>query len=199
VSGFRNPVDVAAPHTRADVVNALRAVHVQSAAYWRSLSEAAFWAPIGSAWSPAEHVRHLTTSMRALTRGLGLPRPLLLLLFGRARAPLRPYDEVRTTYYAALDAGGQAGRFAPSALEVRGDLADARERVLSHHAQAVGELVAAINAWTDASVARYRLPHPLLGKLPVLEMLYFTVYHNQHHAVVAARRAAGLPARASAP
>jgi hypothetical protein len=35
----------------------------------------------------------------------------------------------------------------------------------------------------------YRLPHPLLGKLTVREMLFFTVYHNAHHLdQVASRR-----------
>jgi hypothetical protein len=35
---------------------------------------------------------------------------------------------------------------------------------------------------------RIRLPHPLLGRLTTREMLFFTLYHNQHHVEVAKRR-----------
>ena len=31
------------------------------------------------------------------------------------------------------------------------------------------------------------LPHPLLGKLTVREMLFFTVYHVQHHRALVER------------
>ena len=45
---------------------------------------------------------------------------------------------------------------------------------------------------SQADLDRYRLPHPLLGKLTVREMLFFTVYHNYHHVrSVADRLAAG--------
>ena len=28
---------------------------------------------------------------------------------------------------------------------------------------------------------KYVLPHPLLGKVTLREMLYFTIHHNEHH------------------
>jgi len=31
------------------------------------------------------------------------------------------------------------------------------------------------------SLDKFMLPHPLLGKLAVREMLFFTMYHNLHH------------------
>jgi hypothetical protein len=41
------------------------------------------------------------------------------------------------------------------------------------------------------------MPHPLLGKLTVREMLLFTLYHNLHHVQNVARRK-GLVFEASA-
>jgi len=32
------------------------------------------------------------------------------------------------------------------------------------------------------SVDQYQLPHPVLGKLTIREMLFFTIYHNLRHA-----------------
>jgi len=42
--------------------------------------------------------------------------------------------------------------------------------------------------WSELQMDRIRLPHPVLGKLSVREMLFFTLYHNQHHLDAAKRR-----------
>ena len=35
--------------------------------------------------------------------------------------------------------------------------------------------------WKDAQLDQYIAPHPLLGKITVRELCYFTIYHTQHH------------------
>ena len=37
------------------------------------------------------------------------------------------------------------------------------------------------HSWGELALDRYRLPHPLLGRLTVREMLLFTLYHSVHH------------------
>ncbi len=54
--------------------------------------------------------------------------------------------------------------------------------------QAALGLAQGIERWSDAQLDRRCLPHPLLGKLSVREMLFFTLYHNLHHVQVAERR-----------
>jgi hypothetical protein len=49
-------------------------------------------------------------------------------------------------------------------------------------ADAVEELARRIGTWSETDLDRYRLPHPLLGRLTVREMLFFTVQHLAHHA-----------------
>ena len=43
------------------------------------------------------------------------------------------------------------------------------------------KLCTALMKWDDAKLDNYLLPHPLLGKLTLREMMFFTVYHNEHH------------------
>jgi hypothetical protein len=45
--------------------------------------------------------------------------------------------------------------------------------------------------WREADLDRYLLPHPLLGKLTLREMLHFTLYHNYHHVQSVATRLRG--------
>ena len=38
-----------------------------------------------------------------------------------------------------------------------------------------------IDHYSEQDLDKYILPHPLLGKLTMREMMYFTIYHVQHH------------------
>ncbi len=51
-----------------------------------------------------------------------------------------------------------------------------------------------VPSWSETSLDRYRLPHPLLGRLTVREMLFFTLGHGLHHARNVARRKGLWPA-----
>ena len=43
-------------------------------------------------------------------------------------------------------------------------------------------MVAAAEKWDEKELDEYYLPHPILGKLTVREILFFTIYHNLRHA-----------------
>jgi hypothetical protein len=176
------------PWTRDEIVDALGRIHEESVAYWQRFTADAFLAPLGSAWSPADNVRHLTKSIRPVAQALRIPWLLLRLRFGAPRPPSRSYSAVRQAYLQRLAEGVQAGRFAPKPLDPPSDPELARHHILGEHAAAVAALASSISSWRDASLDRCRLPHPALGMLTVREMLFFTLYHNQHHVEVVRRR-----------
>lgn len=173
------------PGSREEILDALDRVAEESAAYWAAFSAPDFFAKISEAWSPADNVRHLAKSIRPVTKALRMPRLVLRVMFGAPRRESVPYDAFRERYLARLAAGGNAGRFAPSQRAV-----SARDEILAQHEQANRELRAAIARWPDAALDRHQLPHPLLGKLTVREMLFFTLYHQLHHIGVVERRRA---------
>jgi len=37
---------------------------------------------------------------------------------------------------------------------------------------------------TDTQLDQYIAPHPLLGKITLRELGYFTIYHTQHHLAI---------------
>ena len=183
------PDVTANPASATQLVAEMRRIHAESAAYWQGYPSSEFFsAPAPGIWSAADHVRHLTKSIRAVTKGLRAPRLVLRISFGRSRAPSRSYRTIVETYRAALGKGAKAGRFAPRPLEEseRGD--EARARVMSQHAEAVESFCGALARWPERSLDSLRLPHPLLGRLTVREMSAFTLYHGVHHVHVAERR-----------
>lgn len=183
------------PSTGTSIQTALTELHVASVSYWETFDTPTFLASIGDAWSPADNVRHLTTSMRAVTRGMRMPRVFLRIAFGRPTSPSRPYTTVRDEYRARLAQGASAGRFAPRPRDAAVDTNSERARIMSYHAMAVTALCDVVSQWPEPALDARRLPHPLLGRLTVREMLLFTVYHNRHHLENVQRRLAsrGLP------
>jgi hypothetical protein len=180
------------PRTRTEILEALGHVQAEVASYFGSLG-AEFNQRTGDAWTPAEHLKHLVTSVNAVARGLAAPKLLLRLRFGRARAPSRSYAQVREAYRAALAAGGKAsGAFVPPPEVVPAeDAGRRRAEILARWDRANVRLRGALERWTEPQLDRILMPHPLLGRLTTREMLFFTLYHNQHHVTAAQRRLAG--------
>lgn len=170
-----------------EILAALRREEEAAVSYWNRFDDETFFAPIGEAWSPAENVRHLTKAIRPVAQALTIPRIVLRLRFGWPRRASLTFDELRTRYDNALAAGGQAGRFAPSP-QSEPDPKTWRARIMNEHRAVQEQLAAAVGRWSDAKLDRYQLPHPLLGKLTVREMLFFTIFHQEHHRDVVERR-----------
>ena len=190
MTGVEHVAPASSPTSRDEICAALERLHTESVEYWSSFATRDFLAPIGDAWSPADNVRHLTKSMRAVSRGLRLPRLFVRIAFRSATHPSRSFEKMREDYRATLASGGKAGRFAPGAMEESADPDVHRARIMGYHAVAVSELRAMAARWTERDLDRLQLPHPLLGPLTVREMLLFTLYHNSHHVEGVRRRLA---------
>ena len=180
--------------TREEIISALERVHREGDAFWNAFDLQSFFQCSGEKWSPAQTVRHLTKSTRPVAKALTTPRLLLRILFGSPRRPPVTYDELRTRYVGLLAEGGQAGRFAPSS-QAESDLGAFRQKIMGDRATARDALIAGIRKWPEQALDRYQLPHPILGRIIVREMLLFTIYHHNHHAEVIRRRT--QPASAS--
>ncbi|WP_157986487.1 DinB family protein [Chitinophaga alhagiae] len=127
-------------------------------------------------WSAGQQMDHLIRSARPVNTALGLPK-LLLRFFGRPMARSRSYEQIRDTYRSVLTQGGVATRpYIPPVTE-----AAQRAPLVQQFAQQKDRMVTLLDKWTEEDLDRYQVPHPLLGKLTMREVLYFTAYHNHHH------------------
>ncbi|HUP45899.1 MAG TPA: DinB family protein [Thermoanaerobaculia bacterium] len=175
------------PRTLEQIIAAFDQQEIESVAYWSAFDTGTFFRRIGSAWSPAENVRHLIKSIRPVVIALGTSKILLRLRFGKARRPSMTYDDLCRRYLQGLAEGGQAGRFAPSPRE-EDDPAAWREAIMRDFVRVNRDLRKMLARWPDVKLDRLQLPHPLLGNLTVREMLFFTLYHQRHHIDVVERR-----------
>ena len=174
--------------TRDEILASLDELGQQGLNFWAEFVPDQFAAPIGEAWSPADNVRHLIKSTLPVTKALKLPGVVLRTLFGPAKNGSSSYDELVARYKSLLAAGGNAGKFAPRTVAVPDDLEAWQLKLIIVCRDSVSDLRRAVERWPENDLDRYRLPHPLLGKITLREMLFFTLYHFDHHQQNVVRR-----------
>lgn len=178
--------EIKAPSNREEIVKELERLANETAEFVDRMPAETFAArqgETGEFWSPAEHLRHLATAVRAVAQGMSLPKLMLALRFGRAKGGSASFEEVRARYQAALGAGGKAsGQYDPSQRAIDKPPDALRDFVMQRWRSAGEELVGSIGKWEEKDLDRYRAKHPLLGMMTVRELLFFTLYHNAHHA-----------------
>jgi hypothetical protein len=108
---------------------------------------------------------------------MGYPRILLRLKFGKVNGPSASYEGVVDRYQQALINGGKAtGEYVPR--EVR---KEEREVLVARFKNEMRVLVNNLHKWSEKNLDNTGVPHPLIGQLTVREMMYFTIYHMEHH------------------
>ncbi len=173
--------DIGVPYRAAELAHAMQALQAQGTELSRRFSLGSFFAPQGTAWSPADQIRHLRKTTLPISLAFYLPSGVLALGFGRGAGASRPYDQIRDAYRASLTKSTSAGIFAPRPDPEVPDPARRREAILNAWHVANHRFAAAVGRWSEAELDRYRLPHPRLGTLTLREMAAFTVYHTEHH------------------
>jgi hypothetical protein len=128
-------------------------------------------------WTAGQQLDHLIRAVKPLTQGFILPSFVFGLLFGKSNRPGKTYEELVEKYKQKLAAGGRAsGRFIPPPIL----LSQKRDLVIKLNKLAA-KLASQVSRLSEQDMDTYILPHPLLGKLTLREMMYFTIYHVEHH------------------
>lgn len=144
----------------------------------QSLDEQAFHFHQEGKWSAAQQLDHLIRSVRPVVLGLSLPPFLLKLIFGKAKRTSRDYDTLVKTYQEALAQGGKSPKaYEPKTSEATGFQSYGCERLL----QLIAGLDRQLENLSETELDQLQAPHPLLGKLTLRELMYFTIYHAEHH------------------
>lgn len=146
---------------------------------WASaLNDDTFFKSVDGKWSTGEQIEHLKKSSSPLVLALRLPKFVLSLVVGKPNRASRSFDDVQLKYKIKLDAIVEmpTTRFYPNLQKDK-----SKKQILDNYLSTTEKLNKAINRWQDEDLDKYILPHPLLGKVTVREMLYFTIFHTRHH------------------
>jgi len=145
--------------------------------YILPMSKEQFEVTPGGKWSAGQNLYHLILAIKPLQLAYSLPKFILKTMFGKANRPSKTYDELVAKYKKKLLEGGRASApFVPPAISF-----EQKDALIKKYVQHKERLSRKIEKQNEEDLDRYILPHPLLGKLTLREMLFFTVHHNEHH------------------
>jgi hypothetical protein len=165
---------------QAQIIAASKIIFEELTDYCLGIPENVFFChPSNSKWSIAESIRHLVISTNTTTMAYALPKWMVRLVGGKPNRGSKTYDELVTKYTNKLLQGGRAsGRYIPKKISP----VYTKEKLLQQWQQTTDRYLDVLTKkWNDETLDNYLAPHPLLGKITLRELCYFTRYHTEHH------------------
>lgn len=138
------------------------------------------WAtgPAGK-WTTGQHVLHLIQSTKPLLLAFSLPGFVLRFRFGKANRPSREYQAIVERYHERLAAN--VGRVSPFSQNMPDTQPDEKEKLIAELTKLNNKLNRSMSRFSEAQLDRLVLPHPLMGKMTLREILLWNAYHTEHH------------------
>ena len=132
---------------------------------------------IDGKWSVSQNVEHINIGLRRLGNYLALPKSNIKSNFGLSERKSTNYETMFKVYRNAFENGVKAtDDFVPKInLEI------GIEELVKDGKKMLDVFMSNLESWTEDELDLYNCPHPFLGKITVREILYFTIYHVQHH------------------
>ncbi|MDB5232584.1 MAG: hypothetical protein JWN76_3389 [Chitinophagaceae bacterium] len=162
---------------RQKLIKSLKENHSSFIDYINGLTNEQFLFTSQQKWTAGQQLNHIYLAVKPVALALSLPKFSLPLLFGKANRPSRTYEDLVNKYLNKLENGGKASRpFIPGAITL-----NQKEIISKGLNKKTNVLCSKIEKFSEQELDTLILPHPLLGKLTIREMLYFTIYHVEHH------------------
>ena len=153
----------------------------QNLVNWMEIHGQEFWSygPSGK-WTSAQQIVHLVQSIKPLNTAMVIPKVALKMKFGKANRPPRSYDQVVNRYHERLREA--EGIVSPFSQEMPEPSLNEMDEWLSRLTKENNKLIKSISkSWKEKDLDICLLPHPLMGKMLVREMLMWHAYHTEHH------------------
>lgn len=163
--------------TKQDIITELEHVFNEITSFAESIDDATFKKRVDKKWSIAENMDHLSISNTITAVAFTTAKFILIQTFKTNKRNNLNYDEVVWRYQRSLSDGGKASfPYQPklSLLTIR----FITEIVWKN---SISNLMNAINNFNEEDLDTYLIPHPLIGKITPRELLFFTIYHVNHH------------------
>ncbi|TMM31423.1 DinB family protein [Polaribacter aestuariivivens] len=135
-------------------------------------------APEGK-WTTAQQIQHLVDSLQLLNNALSYPRFFLKHKFGLCNRETRDYDFIVKNYQKKLIENKDQAAFFNRKLKK--PVLKNRERLLNRLQIQNKKLQYKVNKISDLNLDTLVIPHPLMGKMTIREIVMWTAYHTEHH------------------
>lgn len=130
-------------------------------------------------WTTGQHILHLVDAIKKLNNALSLPKFLLKSKFGVSNRELRPYTAVVKRYQEKLALNKEKAKTYNTGMKI--PLLKEKKHLIQTLNVQNKKLQYKTNKWKDTHLDTLILPHPLMGKMPIREIIMWTAHHTAHH------------------
>jgi len=172
--------------SKDEIIYQLEKISSEFSSFCSAINPDIFFRQPVEKWSVAQNVTHLITSANMTRLVFRLPKFMVRLYTGNPNRPSRSYNEVVEKYTLKLRKGGRAsGRFVAKPVSA----SEGKENILHTFDKAMKKISQVIQKkWSDPQLDQHIAPHPLLGKITLRELCFFTIYHTEHHLNIVKQR-----------
>lgn len=170
---------------KSEIIDTLKKKHADFITYLSGLDDVAFMYSFqNEKWTAGQQADHIYRSLMPIHLILKFPKWTIKQLLGTANRPSKSYDELVAKYYTKLEnrTGTPPGFFSPKEINV-----SIKPIVFAKIENNLNKICTSIEGYSETELDEFILPHPLLGKVTLREMMYFTILHVEHHQKIAAR------------
>ena len=162
---------------KIELVSHLKKNHATFSEFITSLKKDEFEMRPPEKWSAGQQVNHILLSIKPVSLALLLPKFITKAIIGKSNRPSKNYDELVNKYQDVLTNGGKSSKaYIPNTVSY-----SQKEKLIQSLQKIVEKLATQINKLTEEELDSLLLPHPLIGKITIREMIYFSIYHVEHH------------------
>ena len=133
-------------------------------------------------WTVSQQILHLTNSLQLLNNALSYPRFFLKYKFGTCNREPRDYNTVAEKYQQKLIENKDRARVFNQKLKK--PLLKDRKRLLTRLQIQSKKLQYKLLKSSDINLDTLVIPHPLMGKMTIREIIMWTAHHTEHHTAI---------------
>jgi hypothetical protein len=168
--------------SKIQIISSLKESGQRAQSWFEGIPVDQFFTREGEVWSASDNVDHMIKAIKPITKALKLPKVALQTLFGKPVNLSRSYEEICRIYSDEITKGAKAsGSFLPK-QETPDIPEEKKEELLGQLSTELDKLLSAIEKWEESDLDEVQLPHPIIGKITLREILFFTIHHNLRHA-----------------
>ena len=130
-------------------------------------------------WTVGQQILHLVNSLQLLNNALSYPRFFLKYKFGTCNRESRDYETVTKKYQEKLIANQDRARVFNQKLKK--PIQKERERLLNRLQIQNKKLQYKLRKISNINLDTLVIPHPLMGKMTIREIIMWTAHHTEHH------------------
>lgn len=130
-------------------------------------------------WTVGQQILHLVNSLQMLNNALSYPRFFLKYKFGTCNREARDYETVAKKYQEKLLVNQERAKIFNQKLKIPKQ--KDRDRLLTRLQIQSKKLQYKVRKISDVNLDTLVLPHPLMGKMTIREIIMWTAHHTAHH------------------